>query len=673
MQQLIARYGRATRHFILALCGGSLALGLSSLAYAQPTPQSAPPPAPLRAPSSPATPLLSALQLQSWRSALAKSPLPSRTGCFTAHYPSATWLDVPCVTPPNVPYRPVHSVMTAGRVSSVGNGNDYVAETGNLITSVTGSFQEISGVINEADGGQADKYALQLNTNFFYNTPACNKAQNPATCQGWEQFVYSNSGIAFIQYWLINYATTCPKGWNTLKSDCWKNAPGGAAYGPEPITSLSLEQVTASAGSSTDTIVISGPGGVATASNGDNVLSLANYWNNAEFNIVGDGNGSTANFNSGVTIGVRTIVYSGTSAAPDCAIAGTTGETNNTNLVAPCSAIGGSTPGIIFSESNPPGSIWTYTGTPCSGTSCTGWQELDDNNESVRIAATGTNLYQLWNNGEIWEYTGTPCVSSTCSGWKNLFNNPNTFELVAGGNQKYQLEDNGKLWQYIGGTDWRLLDDNKTITSMVAASDGVFELHNNGAVWQFTGTPCTSNSGTDCPGWQQLDNNSATVELTTGLENLYEMHNDGTIWKYTGVPCGTSSCTGWQMIANNGNAVTMVAGGNNLYELDSTGVIWSFGGGVCTGSSCPGWKMVDDNPAAIEIAADDEKNLYELHNDGTLWKYTGTPCHGSTCSGWQMIDDNPWTGRIAASSGKLYELHVIQVPPARANICYDCR
>jgi hypothetical protein len=670
--QIFAR--RTASYLFHVVCGGVVALGLSTLATAQPAPRNAVRPAPTHAASSQTAPQLSPLQLQSWRADLEKSPPPDKIGCFTAHYPSVTWFEVACVTPPNVPYRPVHTALTAGGISSVGNGNDYVAGTSNLITSATGSFPQVSGVTDEADGGQANRYSLQLNTNFFFNTPACNKANNPATCQGWEQFVYSNStGSAFIQYWLINYATTCPKGWNTANSDCWKNAPKGAAYGPESITNLSGEVLTGKAGASIDTIKISGPGGTASASNNDDVLSLVDFWNNAEFNIVGDCCSSTANFNSGVTIKVNTAVSSGTTAAPGCGIAGTTGETNDTNLVVPCTVTGGSKPSITFSESNPPGSIWTYTGTPCSGSSCTGWQELDDNNESVRIAATGTNLYQLWNNGEIWEYTGTPCGSSSCTGWKNLFNDPNTFELVAGGNKKYQLEDNGKLWEYISGTEWRLLDDNTTITTMVAASDGLFELHNNGAVWQFTGTACTNTSGTDCPGWQQLDDNSLTVELTTGLENLYEMHKDGTIWKYTGVPCGATSCTGWQMIANNGNAVTMVAGGNNLYELDSTGMIWSFGGGVCTGSSCPGWKLLDNNPAAIEVAADDQKNVYELHNDGTLWKYTGTPCHGSTCSGWQMIDNNPWTGRIAASSGILYELHVIQVPPSRANICYDCR
>jgi hypothetical protein len=117
----------------------------------------------------------------------------------------------------------------------------------------------------------------------------------------------------------------------------------------------------------------------------------------------------------------------------------------------------------------------------------------------------------------------------------------------------------------------------------------------------------------------------------------------------------------------------MVAGGNALYELDTTGQIWKYTGTACTKSGCTGWQMLDNNPAAMEIAADEDNNLYELHNDGTLWKWTGAACSGNSCGGWQMIDNDAWTGRIAAASGQLYELHVVQVPTARANFCYECR
>jgi hypothetical protein len=115
----------------------------------------------------------------------------------------------------------------------------------------------------------------------------------------------------------------------------------------------------------------------------------------------------------------------------------------------------------------------------------------------------------------------------------------------------------------------------------------------------------------------------------------------------------------------------MAAGGTNLYELDRTVDIWQYTGTPCSGGSCPGWQMLDNNPAAFNIAAD-SGNLYELHKTGDLFRYTGPPCNGSSCLGWEMIDNNPATGRIA-TSGHLYELHVVQTPLSTYLHCYDCR
>ena len=41
--------------------------------------------------------------------------------------------------------------------------------------------------------------------------------------------------------------------------------------------------------------------------------------------------------------------------------------------------------------------IWRYTGTPCSGASCPGWQRLDKNSRTVSLAAMGSDLFQLHN------------------------------------------------------------------------------------------------------------------------------------------------------------------------------------------------------------------------------------------------------------------------------------
>jgi len=63
-------------------------------------------------------------------------------------------------------------------------------------------------------------------------------------------------------------------------------------------------------------------------------------------------NQNTATFNSGPLITVNLQVNDGSTNAPSClANDGTTGETNNLNLGS-CSATGGTSPYIQFTESN---------------------------------------------------------------------------------------------------------------------------------------------------------------------------------------------------------------------------------------------------------------------------------------------------------------------------------
>jgi hypothetical protein len=76
------------------------------------------------------------------------------------------------------------------------------------------------------------------------------------------------------------------------------------------------------------------------------------------------------------------------------------------------------------------GTIWRYTGTPSSGSSCPGWQLLDNNPQAAAIAG-GDQLFQLHKDGSIWRYTGTPCTGSSCPGWESLDNNPTTKAVSA--------------------------------------------------------------------------------------------------------------------------------------------------------------------------------------------------------------------------------------------------
>jgi hypothetical protein len=130
------------------------------------------------------------------------------------------------------------------------------------------------------------------------------------------------------------------------------------------------------------------------------------------------------------------------------------------------------------------GSIWRYTGTPCSGNSCPGWQKFDNNAATARIAASGSKLYQLHNSGKIWQSTGVVCSGNSCPGWQMLDNNSATIGIYTDANQLYQL-------------------------------------HNTGKVWHSTGAACSGNS---CPGWQMLDNNANTGRIVAGGGKLYQLH-----------------------------------------------------------------------------------------------------------------------------------------------------
>jgi|SRR5271168_2998358 len=214
-------------------------------------------------------------KMQAYHATMSQIPVPKK-GCFKSTYPSTAWVEVPCGTPPERPYPPA-----SGRAPEiVGNGNDFSAQaTGGLISSATGSFDSITGLTTESDGGTNNRFSLQLNTNSNINAAICSGAKTPSQCSGWQQFVYTNSGGAFIQYWLLNYATTCPSGWNTYGGDCWRNGSGFAPVSVQPITNLAQLRLTGTANSGgTDTVIISTPDGNANAANEDSILGLAKGW-----------------------------------------------------------------------------------------------------------------------------------------------------------------------------------------------------------------------------------------------------------------------------------------------------------------------------------------------------------------------------------------------------------
>ena len=295
--------------------------------------------------------------LKTWHETM-RQMAPPTTGCFQAAYPSVIWQKTTCST---TNYRSNPHVNPS--LDTVGNGNDYGAKTANLTTSATGSFPVVTGVTSETDGTTANSYTLQLNTNLASGSPACG-SYGYSSCQVWEQFIYSSAyagGVpqVFIQNWMfIPRGARCPRtgGWTSYKtssySGCYKNSPAVNSV-QVPASQLgSLKLAGAVSANGNDTVTFTDGSTVYAVSEPDTTLGIAYVWNQSEYNVVGNGGGSAATFNTGSSITVNLQVNDGSTNAPSClANAGTTGETNNLNL-GPCSAVGGSSPYIQFTESN---------------------------------------------------------------------------------------------------------------------------------------------------------------------------------------------------------------------------------------------------------------------------------------------------------------------------------
>ena len=355
--------------YVMAIASFTCELSTSFMAFAQPTN-----PAPSYTPTPKLSSELSVEELakrKAWRENMAKTPTP-KYGCFKSTYPNTQWEEVPCTTAPDRPYPRA----VGPRQDIVGGGGGFAAQAAGSISDAVGFFDSATSTISETGG--ANNFSLQLNTNQF-NTASCTPpAPVPASpsCQGWQQFIYSNSGSGFIQYWLLGYfdnrptctSDCCPSGWNTFKPTasipgapgCWRNSDPQHTV-KLPVVTLTATalidlQLTGRVRADTDTVTVAtGPlaSNIYTAT-APTVLNLANNWQIAEFNIFGDGNSSQVNFIDGSTIDVRIDV--GGFAA--CAAGGFTAETNNLTLVPPCCTYTTDSPGgggIMFTESNAAG------------------------------------------------------------------------------------------------------------------------------------------------------------------------------------------------------------------------------------------------------------------------------------------------------------------------------
>lgn len=312
--------------------------------------------------------------------------LPTQPGCYVEAYAGAAWQPTACGTAPDVPNIPSTGPTAGSSAQDVGNGNDEVASSAStLIGSTVGSFPAISGLTSEVGGtgpafpgsvclsgnGSPDCYSLQINTQTF----SCSTTYTggiTTTC--WEQFVSSNTGQLYIQFWLLGYCSSsggsncgtktpsfsCPSAtppggttWSKSGGSCYANGPS-VSPPSTAATSLGNLQLSGYANfmdSGQDVIKLCITGGSCySVSLTDGVLNLYLNWRQSEFNVFGDTGGSQAVFNAGTTIKVSTALndHTGNPISSSCAINGSTGETNNLFL-GPCTA---SSSGITFIEAS---------------------------------------------------------------------------------------------------------------------------------------------------------------------------------------------------------------------------------------------------------------------------------------------------------------------------------
>ncbi len=309
-------------------------------------------------PASAGTTSLTSPAGRQWHRSIRVLPLPG-AGCFRASYPTVGWQRVHCAPPPppHVHNPPSHRSPLQGSSGSLGSfpnvggnghGGIYSAEVPKgTITSAIGSIPSVTPGATEEDEGTAEKFGLQLNSNLFSGPPEC---AGISGCVGWQQFYYTSSeNKVRMEYWLIGHqkpkeGNKCPSGWEWtgpaktkseeyLEEDCaLKSANTSLSGGPLTVSGLTGTTLEARANSGgLDSVVMITGSGSAVATGAPNVLNLDKGWKIAEFGVLGDFNGTEANFSSNTTITVNTGVRSSTlsDAPPLCKITSFTAESNN--------------------------------------------------------------------------------------------------------------------------------------------------------------------------------------------------------------------------------------------------------------------------------------------------------------------------------------------------------
>jgi hypothetical protein len=436
---------------------------------------------------------------------MARVPL-SKKGCFTSSYPSTGWQEVPCKTAPARPYPPARGP----RPNTVGNGNDVSAQVTGQISTAVGSFDSVTGVTSESGTtGGANAFSLQLNANFF-NTSVCNGATNPSQCLGWQQFVYSNvegPHLAFMQYWLINYGSTCPSGWFAYQGSCFTNS-NAVSVPAQTIANLgNLSLLGAANSGGMDTFIMATGSDLHSVQNEDSVVNLSQGWQEAEFNVVGDCCGSQANFNSGSTIVVRTSVDHGSPNAPSCYGGGFTGETNNLSFANAPTAERGTSPAIVFTESS------AGTASACASATSVASGALTDTHDFNGDGKSDILWRDTSGDVAMWMMNGMRVLQSA------VLANVSTNWSIAGQRDFYGIGKSGILWRDTSGNVaiWEMHGSTVTSSTIVGNVPTTWSIAGTGFNSGGMGDILWRNTSGSVAGWLM---NGAQVTSSTIVGNV---------------------------------------------------------------------------------------------------------------------------------------------------------
>jgi hypothetical protein len=320
-----------------------------------------------------------------WRKTMSLTPPPHK-GCFTAAYPNMEWLEVQCGVVSGGPHYPSQG-------NAQGNDNTFIAISTGGVSAAIGSFDSVTGATRVLDSmSGADKFSLQLNTNFF---PVSLCPLDPSdlsghTWCGWQQFVFASEASAgqdavFLEYWLRDWEDwlhtrpqipQCPTGWDWVGDGSRQHCriiSMGYLLPHQSITNLrdmilagSL-QTKSNTDSTLNTVTVAFGAGPTMGSikDGDFLDLTLNFgWTEAEFNVFGQNNASQAQLSPGTTLVVRTQIAdnAGNQYPPVCIhLLGFTRETNNLNLIGQPAITVAQFPSITFQES---------TNSPTQGPDC---------------------------------------------------------------------------------------------------------------------------------------------------------------------------------------------------------------------------------------------------------------------------------------------------------------